>query len=104
LFDGRRVDVPQLKKRYRLLACAAIYACVAALAGCGGGGSDVTFHSPAYKTGYACGSGETGANAPKLVTALDSCRSSTLGAGHTITPQSDFDDGVSDGWHVRHGF
>jgi hypothetical protein len=99
------VDVLQLKERYRLLACAAICAGVAALAGCGGGGGgDVTFHTPAYKNGYDCGSGDTGAKAKKLAAAIESCRSLVLGAGHTVTPKSDFDNGVSDGWHVQHGF
>lgn len=85
-----------------LLVCTAICAGVAALAGCGGGGgNEVTFHSAAYKQGYACGDGETGASASKLVVAIASCRSL---AGDMVTPQSDFDNGVSDGWHVRHGF
>lgn len=91
-----------LKERHRLLACAAICAGVAALAGCGGG--DVTFSSPAYKSGYDCGSGATGVGAPELVDAIESCRSFALRAGNTITPKSDFNNGVSDGWHVRHGF
>ncbi len=77
---------------------------VAALAGCGGSGSDVTFHSPAYKAGYDCGSDDPGAKADSLVEATASCRSVVLAAGDTVTPQSDFNNGVSDGWHVVHGF
>src|SRR5947208_11504138 len=106
--DGRRadpashddwvaVDVLHLKERYRLLVCAAIYAGVAAMAGCGGGdGGDVKFDSPAYKNGYDCGSGESpAANAPTPHDAIVSCRSEVLGAGHTVTPESEFKNGVS---------
>jgi len=95
----------QVKQQSRLLACAAICAGVAALAGCGGDkGGDVKFDNPAYKTGYDCGSGDTGAKASKLVNAIASCRSMAVAAGDPVTPKSDFDNGVSDGWHVRHGF
>jgi hypothetical protein len=93
----------QLKERHGFLVCAAIYAGVAALAGCGGGGQ-ATFDSPAYKNGYDCGSGDTGAKADSLADANEACRSLVLGAGHSITPKDDFNAGVSDGWHLRHGF
>jgi hypothetical protein len=86
----------------RLLACAAICAGVAALAGCGNGAP--TFHTPAYKNGYDCGSGDTGATADHLADAIRSCRSLVGAAGDSVTPKSDFNNGVSDGWHVRHGF
>ena len=100
------MDVLQLKEKHRLLAGAAISAGVAVLAGCGGGGGGghATFDSPAYKAGYDCGSGDTGAKTDSLVDADAACRSLVLGAGDTVTPKSDFNSGVSDGWHVIHGF
>lgn len=94
-----------MNERSRLLGCAAICAGVAALAGCGGDkGGDVKFDSPAYKTGYDCGSGDTGKKASTIADAIESCRSLAVDAGHAVTPKSDFDNGVTDGWHVQHGF